>query len=67
MASLQGALPNLAPPSGLVRTSSLATPPSAWMPPQSLPHASGMPLQSLPYGSAVPQSKSILIPPNYFL
>ncbi|XVF88499.1 hypothetical protein PTKIN_Ptkin19aG0055900 [Pterospermum kingtungense] len=55
MASLQGALPNVPPPSGLVRTSSLGTPSSVWMPPQSLPYASGMPLQSLPYGSAVPQ------------
>ena len=57
MASLQGVLPNVPPPSGLVRTSSLGTPSSAWMPPQSLPYASGMPLQSQPYASAVPQSK----------
>ncbi|XVF49219.1 hypothetical protein PTKIN_Ptkin03bG0251100 [Pterospermum kingtungense] len=55
MASLQGALPNVPPPSGLVRTSSLGTPSSAWMPPQSLPYASGTPLQSLPYASAMPQ------------
>ncbi|XWS72002.1 hypothetical protein CRYUN_Cryun02cG0003300 [Craigia yunnanensis] len=55
MASLQGALPNVPPPSGLVRTSSLGTPSSAWMPPQSLPYASGMLLQSQPYASAVPQ------------
>ncbi|XVF34798.1 hypothetical protein REPUB_Repub18cG0089400 [Reevesia pubescens] len=55
MASLQGALPNVPPPSGLVRTSSLGTPSSAWMPPQSLPYASGMPLQSPPYASGVPQ------------
>ncbi|KAK8559108.1 hypothetical protein V6N12_042392 [Hibiscus sabdariffa] len=53
MASLQGALPN-APPSGLLRTSSLGAPSSAWMPPQSLPYASGMPSQSLPYASALP-------------
>ncbi|KAL1159280.1 hypothetical protein V6Z11_A08G281200 [Gossypium hirsutum] len=55
MASLQGALPNLPPPSGLLRTSSLGTPSSAWMPPQSLPYASGIPSQSLPYASALPQ------------
>ncbi|TYJ24554.1 hypothetical protein E1A91_A08G268200v1 [Gossypium mustelinum] len=55
MASLQGALPNLPPPSGLLRTSSLSTPSSAWMPPQSLPYASGIPSQSLPYASALPQ------------
>ncbi|XWS17223.1 hypothetical protein CRYUN_Cryun33cG0049900 [Craigia yunnanensis] len=55
MASLQGVLPNVPPPSGLVRTSSLGTPSSAWMPPQSLPYASGMPLQSPPYASVVPQ------------
>ncbi|GMI88586.1 NSP (nuclear shuttle protein)-interacting GTPase [Hibiscus trionum] len=53
MASLQGALPN-APSSGLLRTSSLDTPSSAWMPPQSLPYASGMPSQSPPYASALP-------------
>ncbi|XVE70365.1 hypothetical protein DITRI_Ditri10aG0066800 [Diplodiscus trichospermus] len=55
MASLQSVLPNVTPPSGLMRTSSLGTPSSAWMPPQSLSYASGMPLQSPPYGSAVPQ------------
>ncbi|OMO58062.1 Arf GTPase activating protein [Corchorus olitorius] len=54
MVSLQGALPNMAPPAGLVRTSSLGPPSSAWMPPQSLPHASGMPPQSLPYASGMP-------------
>ncbi|XWS69868.1 hypothetical protein CRYUN_Cryun03dG0000900 [Craigia yunnanensis] len=54
MASLQGTLPNVPPP-GLVRTSSLGTPSSVSMPPQSLPFASGMPLQSLPYASAMPQ------------
>ncbi|XVE98208.1 hypothetical protein REPUB_Repub03eG0085800 [Reevesia pubescens] len=58
MASLQGALPNMPPPSGLVRTSSLGTPSSAWMPPQSLPYASGMPLQSPPYASVVLQRPS---------
>ncbi|EOY30852.1 NSP-interacting GTPase, putative isoform 3 [Theobroma cacao] len=55
MASLQGALPNVPPASGLVRASSLGTPSSAWMPAQALPYASGMPSQSLPYASAVPQ------------
>ncbi|OMO86852.1 Arf GTPase activating protein [Corchorus capsularis] len=54
MASLQGALPNMAPPAGLVRTSSLGPPSSAWMPPQSMPYASGMPPQSLPYASGMP-------------
>ncbi|GMI97709.1 NSP (nuclear shuttle protein)-interacting GTPase [Hibiscus trionum] len=55
MASLQGALPNVPPPSGPVPTSSLGTPSSAWMSPQSLPYASGMPMPSLPYASSVPQ------------
>ncbi|GMI83953.1 hypothetical protein HRI_002064600 [Hibiscus trionum] len=54
MASLQGALPNVSPPSGLLRTSSLGTPSSAWTPPQSLPYTSGMPSQSPPYASALP-------------
>ncbi|KAE8658130.1 NSP-interacting GTPase, putative isoform 3 [Hibiscus syriacus] len=55
MASLQGALPNVPPPSGPVPTSSLVTPSSAWMSPQSLPYVSGMPLPSLPYASSVPK------------
>ncbi|KAK8597827.1 hypothetical protein V6N13_095224 [Hibiscus sabdariffa] len=55
MASLQGALPNVPPPSGPVPTSSLGTPSSAWMSPQSLPYASGMPSPSLPYAPSVPQ------------
>ncbi|XVE54305.1 hypothetical protein DITRI_Ditri03aG0070100 [Diplodiscus trichospermus] len=55
MASLQGALPNVPPPSNLVRTPSLGTPSAAWMPPQFLPYASGVPSQSLAYPSAVPQ------------
>ncbi|KAK8602208.1 hypothetical protein V6N13_058142 [Hibiscus sabdariffa] len=56
MASLQGALPNAPPPSGTVPTSSLGTPSSAWMSPQSLPYASGMmPLPSLSYAPLVPQ------------
>ncbi|XP_022749778.1 probable ADP-ribosylation factor GTPase-activating protein AGD14 [Durio zibethinus] len=55
MASLQGALPNVLPPTGLRHTSSFGTPSSAWMPPQSLPYAPGMPLQPPPYASAVPQ------------
>ncbi|KAB2076848.1 hypothetical protein ES319_A06G067300v1 [Gossypium barbadense] len=54
MASLQGALPNMSPPSGPVRTSGLGTPSPAWMSPQSLPYASGMSLQ-LPYASSVAQ------------
>ncbi|XP_021275696.1 probable ADP-ribosylation factor GTPase-activating protein AGD14 [Herrania umbratica] len=54
MASLQGAMPNVPPASGLVRASSLGTPSSAWMPRQALPYASGMPSQLLPYASAVP-------------
>ncbi|XP_039023897.1 probable ADP-ribosylation factor GTPase-activating protein AGD14 isoform X2 [Hibiscus syriacus] len=55
MASLQGALPNVPPPSGPMRTSSLGTPSSTRMSPQSLPYASGMQLPSLPYASSVPQ------------
>lgn len=42
MASLQGALPNVAGPAGLMRTSSLDTPSPTWMQSQSS-HLPGMP------------------------
>ncbi|KAJ0029974.1 hypothetical protein Pint_13136 [Pistacia integerrima] len=55
MVSLQGALPNMSHPSGLLRTSSLGTPSPAWMPPpQSSPHPLAMPSQTPTYGSAMP-------------
>ncbi|GAV86119.1 ArfGap domain-containing protein [Cephalotus follicularis] len=52
VASLQHALPNVPTPSGLLRTSSLGTPP-AWMPAQSAPYPTAMPSQAPSYGSAV--------------
>ncbi|KAJ0091183.1 hypothetical protein Patl1_13204 [Pistacia atlantica] len=55
MVSLQGALPNMSHPSGLLRTSSLGTPSPAWMPsPQSSPHPLAMPSQTPTYGAAMP-------------
>lgn len=45
MASLQGALPNMAAPTGLLHTSSLGAPTS---------HPLGMPQQAPSYASAVP-------------
>ncbi|KAA8535003.1 hypothetical protein F0562_030006 [Nyssa sinensis] len=54
MASLQGALPNMAAPSGLMHTSRLNTPSPAWMQPQSYP--STIPPQASYYASATPPS-----------
>ncbi|XP_039007084.1 uncharacterized protein LOC120134712, partial [Hibiscus syriacus] len=54
MTSLQGALPNAPPHSGLLRTSSLGTSSSTWMPPQSLPYTPRMPSESPPNSSALP-------------
>ncbi|KAK3210765.1 hypothetical protein Dsin_015471 [Dipteronia sinensis] len=54
MASLQGALPNASPPSGLMRTPSLGTPTPAWMPPQPSSYPSAMPLQTPIYASTLP-------------
>ncbi|KAK9936064.1 hypothetical protein M0R45_012927 [Rubus argutus] len=56
MASSQGALPNVWPPSGLVCTSSLGAPSSAWMPLQASSYSSGLPLQAPPYASQMPPS-----------
>ncbi|XP_043703700.1 probable ADP-ribosylation factor GTPase-activating protein AGD14 isoform X2 [Telopea speciosissima] len=54
MASLQGALPNVARPTGLLRTSSLDTLSSRWMHPQSPSYASALHPQSPSYASAMP-------------
>ncbi|KAG8657406.1 probable ADP-ribosylation factor GTPase-activating protein AGD14 isoform X3 [Manihot esculenta] len=54
MASLQGALPNMPPSSGLQHTSSLGAPSSAWTPSQSLPHPSALPSQPPSYAPAMP-------------
>lgn len=56
MASLQGALPNVSPASGVIRTSSFGTPSSAWMPPQASSYASALPPQAPSYASAMPPS-----------
>lgn len=53
MASLQGALPNVSHPPGLLRTSSL-TPSLAWMPPQASTYPSAMPSQMPTYAAAIP-------------
>ncbi|KAM2193674.1 hypothetical protein ACFX1R_027934 [Malus domestica] len=54
--SLQAPLPNAQTlsPSGLMRTSSLGTPSSAWMPLQSSPYSSAVPPQAPQYASQVP-------------
>ncbi|KAK1550582.1 hypothetical protein Q3G72_021514 [Acer saccharum] len=54
MVSLQGALPNASPPSGLMHTSSLGTPTPAWIPPQPSSYPSAMPLQTPIYPSTLP-------------
>ncbi|KAF6172903.1 hypothetical protein GIB67_035457 [Kingdonia uniflora] len=55
MSSLQGALPNMGPPPGLLRTSSLGNPSPQWMPPpQSLSYASAG--QSPSYAGAMTPS-----------
>nr|POE81244.1 isoform 2 of probable adp-ribosylation factor gtpase-activating protein agd14 [Quercus suber] len=54
MAPLQGALPNVQPASGLMRTSSYGTPSSVWMAPQAPPYASALPPPAPSYVSAVP-------------
>ncbi|PON73339.1 Arf GTPase activating protein [Parasponia andersonii] len=79
MQSLHGALPNMVnpsgmppsvmPPSGLVRTSSLGAPSSAWML-QSSPYTSVFPPQAPPFASALPpraymgQQVPINMPPS---
>ncbi|XP_042486073.1 mucin-17-like isoform X2 [Macadamia integrifolia] len=56
MASLQGALPNVARPTGLLRTSSLGAPSSRWMHPQSPSYASALHPQLPSYASAMSPS-----------
>ncbi|XP_057506172.1 probable ADP-ribosylation factor GTPase-activating protein AGD14 isoform X2 [Actinidia eriantha] len=53
MASLQGALPNMSAPAGLLRTSSLGTPTPTWMPSQSN-YPLAMPPQAPSFASAMP-------------
>ncbi|PSS20882.1 ADP-ribosylation factor GTPase-activating protein [Actinidia chinensis var. chinensis] len=55
MASLQGALTNMAAPAGLLRTSGLGTPPPSWMPSQSS-YPSAMPTQAPTFASVLPPS-----------
>ncbi|KAA8523092.1 hypothetical protein F0562_009515 [Nyssa sinensis] len=55
MASLQGALPNMTAPSGLLHTSSFNAPSPMWVPPQSS-YPSPMPPQAPSYASAMPPS-----------
>ncbi|KAL7259892.1 hypothetical protein ACSBR1_005703 [Camellia fascicularis] len=55
MASLHGALPNVAAPAGLLSTSSLGTPLTSWMPSQSS-YPSAMPAQAPSFTYAVPPS-----------
>ncbi|KAL1097256.1 hypothetical protein V6Z11_D05G023700 [Gossypium hirsutum] len=55
MVSLQGALP-IMPRPGLVHTSNLSPPSSAWMPPQSLPYASRPPYPGAQLPSNLPPS-----------
>ncbi|GFY98272.1 NSP (nuclear shuttle protein)-interacting GTPase [Actinidia rufa] len=52
MASLQGALPNMSAPAGLLRTSSLGTPTPTWMPSQSN-YPLAMPPQAPSFASAM--------------
>lgn len=60
MASMPGALPNMLPQSGLVRTSSHGTPSSAWMPPSSS-YTSACPAQTPPYAQPMPPAPSIFM------
>lgn len=55
MASLQGALPNMSAPAGLLRASSLDTPLPTWMQSQSS-YLPGMPPQAPSFASAMPPS-----------
>ncbi|XP_024959399.1 probable ADP-ribosylation factor GTPase-activating protein AGD14 isoform X2 [Cynara cardunculus var. scolymus] len=63
MAALQGALPNMGPPSGHIQQQ--ATPSPMWMPPQSS-HPLAMPSQGLPsYPSSMPSGPFMgQVPPN---
>lgn len=53
-----GMPPSSMPPLGLIRTSSLGAPSSAWMP-QSSPYTSVMPPHAPPYASGMPPGKII--------
>lgn len=55
MASLQGALPNMSAPAGLLRASSLDTPLPTWIQSQSS-YLPGMPPQAPSFASAMPPS-----------
>ncbi|KAF3441938.1 hypothetical protein FNV43_RR15854 [Rhamnella rubrinervis] len=69
MAPLQGTPTNMLPPSGLMRTSSLGTPSSVWMP-QSSTYASALPPQAPPYPSALPPqalSYASAMPPRAYM
>ncbi|XP_065851575.1 probable ADP-ribosylation factor GTPase-activating protein AGD14 [Euphorbia lathyris] len=70
MASLQGALPNVPPSSGLQHTSSLGAPSSTWVPYQSLPFSSAMPPQQPSYASDMPPqqpSYASAMPPRAYM
>ncbi|XP_042490602.1 methyl-CpG-binding domain protein 6 [Macadamia integrifolia] len=70
MALLQGALPNMVRPTGLLRTSSIGTSPAQWMQPQSPSYASAFHPQSPSYASAPrPQSPSYAsaMPPSAYM
>lgn len=56
MASLQGALPNVPPASGLMRAPSFGTPSSVWMAPQASTYAPAFSHQAPSYAPAVPPS-----------
>ncbi|KAA8541832.1 hypothetical protein F0562_022984 [Nyssa sinensis] len=53
MGSLQGALPNMSTPTGLLRTYSLGTPPAQWGPPHTPSYTSVMPPLPLSNASAM--------------
>ncbi|XP_028097659.1 uncharacterized protein LOC114297424 isoform X1 [Camellia sinensis] len=60
MASLHGALPNVAAPAGLLSTSSLGTPSTSWMPSQSS-YISAMPAQAPSFTYAIPPVPFFLV------
>lgn len=51
--NMQGAIPNMLPATGILRTSSLGNASPAWMPQQSSSYPSAMPPQPPPYASAM--------------
>uniref|UniRef100_A0A5B7AJG8 Putative ADP-ribosylation factor GTPase-activating protein AGD14 isoform X2 n=1 Tax=Davidia involucrata TaxID=16924 RepID=A0A5B7AJG8_DAVIN len=70
MASLQGALPNVSTPTGLLRTYSLGTPAVQWGPPHAPSYTSAMPPQPPSYASAMhphPSSYSSGMPPSAYM